>query len=86
VPGISTGLSEKETEKPQILIVGDYRVSRRAAFTMLSDDYLVHEAVDGRDGWQQLQLLLQEVAEKLNPFLDYVANRLDTRRTGTDTS
>jgi CheY-like chemotaxis protein len=86
VPGISTGLSEEETEKTQILIVDDSRVSRRAAFTMLSDDYLVHEAVDGRDGWQQLQLLLQEVAEKLNPFLDYVANRLDTRLTGTDTS
>ena len=49
---------EEETEKPQILIVDDSRVIRRAAFKMLSDDYLVHEAVDGMAGWQQLQLLL----------------------------
>ena len=51
-------MSEEETEKPQILIVDDSRVIRRAAFKMLSDDYLVHEAVDGMAGWQQLQLLL----------------------------
>lgn len=64
-------MSEEETEKPQILIV---------------DDYLPHEAVDGRGGWQQMQRLLQAVAEKLHPILDYVANRSDTRRTGIDTS
>ena len=51
-PGISTGMSEEETEKPQILIVDDSRVIRRASFKMLSDDYLMHEAVDGIDGWQ----------------------------------
>ena len=51
-------MAEEETEEPQILIVDDSRVIRRAAFTMLSDDYLVHEAVDGRDGRQQLQRLL----------------------------
>ena len=80
-------MAEEETEEPQILIVDDSRVIRRAAFTMLSDDYLVHEAVNGRcGGWQQMQRLLQAVAEKLHPFLDYVANRSDTRRTGIDTS
>ena len=56
--GISTGMSEEETEKPQILIVDDSRVIRSAAFTMLSDDYLVHETVDGMDSWEQLRLLL----------------------------
>ena len=45
-------MSEEETEKPQILIVDDSRVIRRASFKMLSDDYLMHEAVDGIDGWQ----------------------------------
>ena len=79
-------MGEEETEKPQILIVDDSRVIRRAAFTMLSDDYLVHEAVYGKGGWQQMQRLLQAVTEKLHPFLDYVANRSDTRRTGIDTS
>jgi len=43
------------TEKPQILVVDDSKVIRRAAIKMLSDDYHVHEAVDGLDGWQQLQ-------------------------------
>ena len=61
---------KEETQKPQILVV---------------DDYLVHEAVDGMDGWQQLQRLLQVFAEKSHPFLDYDVNRSDTRRTGTDT-
>ena len=51
-------MSEEETEKPQILIVDDSRVIRSAAFTMLSDDYLVHETVDGMDSWEQLRLLL----------------------------
>jgi diguanylate cyclase (GGDEF)-like protein len=43
------------TEKPQVLVVDDSKVIRRAAIKMLSDDYHVHEAVDGLDGWQQLQ-------------------------------
>lgn len=42
-------------EKPQILVVDDSKVIRRAAIKMLGDDYHVHEAVDGMDGWQQLQ-------------------------------
>ena len=45
----------ESTEKPQVLIVDDSKVIRRAAIKMLSDDYQVHEAVDGLDGWQQLQ-------------------------------
>jgi len=49
-------MNEESTEKPQVLVVDDSRVIRRAATKMLSDDYHVHEAVDGKDGWQQLQL------------------------------
>ena len=43
------------TEKPQILVVDDSKVIRRAAVKMLGTDYDVHEAIDGLDGWQQLQ-------------------------------
>lgn len=48
-------MSEDVSEKPQILVVDDSRVIRRAAYKMLADDYQVHEAIDGMDGWQQLQ-------------------------------
>ena len=48
-------MNVESTEKPQVLIVDDSKVIRRAAIKMLSDDYHVHEAVDGVDGWQQLQ-------------------------------
>lgn len=48
-------MSEEVTEKPQILVVDDSRVIRRAVYKMLADDYQVYEAVDGADGWQQLQ-------------------------------
>lgn len=42
-------------DKPQVLVVDDSKVIRRAAVKMLGDAYHVHEAVDGIDGWQQLQ-------------------------------
>ena len=48
-------MNEEVTEKPQILFVDDSKVIRRAAVKMLGDDYQIHEAVDGMDGWQQLQ-------------------------------
>ncbi len=48
-------MNEEATEKPQILVVDDSKVIRRAAIKMLGDGYQVHEAVDGLDGWQQLQ-------------------------------
>jgi diguanylate cyclase (GGDEF)-like protein len=49
-------MNEESTEKPQVLVVDDAKVIRRAAVKMLDVDYHVHEAVDGMDGWQQLQL------------------------------
>lgn len=44
-----------QAEKPVILIVDDSRVIRRAASKMLGEDYVVHEAVDGLDGWTKIQ-------------------------------
>ncbi len=41
--------------RPEILIVDDSRVIRRAAVKMLGDEYTVHEAVDGVDGWSKIQ-------------------------------
>ncbi len=43
------------TDKAEILIIDDSKVIRKAASKMLGDSYIVREAVDGRDGWQQLQ-------------------------------
>ncbi|NNJ97647.1 MAG: response regulator [Gammaproteobacteria bacterium] len=48
-------MDQDSTDKPQVLVVDDSKVIRRAAVKMLGDDYHVHEAVDGIDGWQQLQ-------------------------------
>ena len=50
-----SGMNDETTEKPQILVVDDSKVIRRAAIKMLGDGYQVHEAVDGMDSWQQLQ-------------------------------
>lgn len=47
--------TSKPTDKPEILIVDDSKVIRRAAAKMLGDGYIVHEAVDGRDAWQLIQ-------------------------------
>ncbi len=48
-------MGEQSSQKPEILIVDDSKVIRKAATKMLGDGYVVHEAVDGRDGWQQIQ-------------------------------
>ena len=48
-------MSEQTSLKPEILIVDDSNVVRKAAAKMLGDGYIIHEAVDGQDGWQQIQ-------------------------------
>ncbi|MDH5388412.1 MAG: response regulator [Gammaproteobacteria bacterium] len=48
-------MGEQSSQKPEILIVDDSKVIRKAATKMLGDGYIIHEAVDGRDGWQQIQ-------------------------------
>lgn len=45
----------KPTDKPEILIVDDSKVIRKAAAKMLGNEYIVHEANDGSDGWDVLQ-------------------------------
>ena len=47
--------AKKPADKPEVLIVDDSKVIRKAAAKMLGEGYLVHEAVDGREGWQLLQ-------------------------------
>ena len=48
-------MGDQSSQKPEILIVDDSKVIRKAATKMLGDGYVIHEAVDGRDGWQQIQ-------------------------------
>ncbi|MDH5612353.1 MAG: response regulator [Gammaproteobacteria bacterium] len=48
-------MGEQSSQKPEILIIDDSKVIRAAATKMLGDGYVVREAVDGRDGWQQIQ-------------------------------
>ena len=48
-------MGEQSSQKPEILIVDDSKVIRAAARKMLGDGYIIHDAVDGRDGWQQIQ-------------------------------
>lgn len=48
-------MSDQTGDKPEILVVDDSKVIRRAAAKMLGDGYIVHEAVDGSHGWQLIQ-------------------------------
>jgi len=48
-------MGDQSSQKPEILIVDDSNVIRKAATKMLGDGYVIHEAVDGSDGWQQIQ-------------------------------
>lgn len=48
-------MSEQTSQKPEILIVDDSNVVRKTAAKMLGDGYIIHEAVDGSDGWQKIQ-------------------------------
>ena len=48
-------MSDEQNKKPEILVIDDSKVIRKAACKMLADNYIVHEAVDGRDGWERLQ-------------------------------
>lgn len=43
------------SDKPEIMIVDDSKVIRKAAAKMLGEEYIVHEAVDGRNGLEVLE-------------------------------
>jgi len=41
--------------RPEILFVDDSKTARKAAEKILSDRYVVHEAVNGKEAWEQLE-------------------------------
>lgn len=41
--------------RPEILFVDDSRTARAAAIKILSEQYTVHEAVNGKDAWEKLE-------------------------------
>ena len=41
--------------KPEILFVDDSRTARAAAKKILSEQYIVDEAKDGKDAWEKLE-------------------------------
>lgn len=47
--------ANKPASKPEILIIDDSKVIRKAAAKMLGEDYIVHESADGKEGWQLLE-------------------------------
>jgi diguanylate cyclase (GGDEF)-like protein len=48
-------MSAQSNEKPEILVIDDSKVIRSAAVKMLGDEYVVHQASDGKAGWEVLQ-------------------------------
>ena len=48
-------MSEQATDRPEILVVDDSKVIRIAARKMLGEDYVIHLAEDGLEGWELLQ-------------------------------
>lgn len=48
-------MSTQSNEKPEILVIDDSKVIRSAAVKMLGDEYIVHQASDGKAGWEVLQ-------------------------------
>lgn len=48
-------MGEQSSQKPEILIIDDSKVIRAAARKMLGEGYVIHEAVDGSDGWEKIQ-------------------------------
>lgn len=48
-------MSAQSNEKPEILVIDDSKVIRSAAVKMLGNEYVVHQAADGRAGWEILQ-------------------------------
>ena len=48
-------MSETNNNRPEILFVDDSKTVRKTAKKILSDKYIVHEAVNGKDAWEQLE-------------------------------
>ena len=48
-------MDDENTNRPEILFVDDSKTARAAAKKILSEQYIVHEAVNGRDAWEKLE-------------------------------
>lgn len=48
-------MHDTSNNQPEILFVDDSKTARKAANKILSDKYIVHEAVNGKDAWEQLE-------------------------------
>jgi len=48
-------MSKANDSRPEILFVDDSKTVRGVARKVLSEKYIVHEAVNGKDAWQQLE-------------------------------
>lgn len=47
--------SDSQDTKPEILVIDDSKVIRKAAVKMLGADYIVHDVADGCEAWQLLE-------------------------------
>ena len=48
-------MSDAKTNRPEILFVDDSQTARAFAKNILSNQYTVHEAVNGKDAWQKIE-------------------------------
>lgn len=48
-------MSDTKTDRPEILFVDDSKTARAAANKILSREYIVHEAVNGKDAWEKIE-------------------------------
>ena len=48
-------MRDANDNRPVILFVDDSKTARKAAEKILSDKYIVHEASNGKDAWEQLK-------------------------------
>ncbi len=48
-------MSNAKTDRPEVLFVDDSKTVRAAANNILSKQYTVHEAVDGKDAWEKIE-------------------------------
>ena len=48
-------MSDAKTDRPEILFVDDSKTARAAASKILSKQYTVHEAINGKDAWEKIE-------------------------------
>ena len=48
-------MSNTKTDRPEVLFIDDSNTVRAAANKILSKQYSVHEAVNGKDAWEKIE-------------------------------